>query len=451
MNRREIYFRGLGVALVALALILFISFISYNRGDYPRPNINTVNSIPANLCGTVGAHVAWLFWFFFGIGTLLLVFAIAVIGGFLIVAEPISDPLVRGLGAGLFLLAWCALASCILDPIALPGGAGGIIGHLVGVVLLKPLGIGGYVAALAALVVGALLVADAWVLWLGRKGVEMVTMHGEAPSSAGAAAENPAEATASKLSAEERIAEQKELLRKRLAERKTAPALEPEPAADSGGSFGGQACSDAAVRGADAPHPGKGAAETRPAGRPRASRSVRRTPRAGSRRRPAITACPAWRCSIRRSRPTRACPPRTLRASARCSSARSRSSASSRRSSRWTRPGHHAVRARARRRDQDRQDHRPLRRHRPRAQGAERPRRRADPRQVHRRHRSPQQHPPGRAPPRALRERHLPAQAHDASPCSSARTPAASRSSPTSRRCRTSSSPAPPAPASPSA
>ena len=233
MNRREIYFRGLGVALVALALILFISFISYNRGDYPRPNINTVNSIPANLCGTVGAHVAWLFWFFFGIGTLLLVFAIAVIGGFLIVAEPISDPLVRGLGAGLFLLAWCALASCILDPIALPGGAGGIIGHLVGVVLLKPLGIGGYVAALAALVVGALLVADAWVLWLGRKGVEMVTMHGEAPSSAGAAAENPAEATASKLSAEERIAEQKELLRKRLAERKTAPALEPEPAADS--------------------------------------------------------------------------------------------------------------------------------------------------------------------------------------------------------------------------
>lgn len=234
MDRREIYLRALGVALVALALILLLSFISYNRGDYPMPIVYPANSVPDNLCGTVGAHLAWLFWFLFGIGTILLVFATAVIGGLMIIAQPISDPIVRGLGAGLFLLAWCALASCLLDPIALPGGAGGIIGHFIREALLRPLGLGGYVAALAALALGALLAADAWVLWLGRKGVEMVTMHGEdAPSSGAATAENPAEATASKLSAEERIAEQKELLRKRLAERKTAPELEPAPAADS--------------------------------------------------------------------------------------------------------------------------------------------------------------------------------------------------------------------------
>jgi S-DNA-T family DNA segregation ATPase FtsK/SpoIIIE len=237
MDRREIYFRGLGVALVALAMILLMSFISYNRGDYPRPIVYPVNMTPANICGTVGAHLAWLFWFLFGIGTILLVFATAVIGGLMIIAQPISDPLVRGLGAGLFLLAWCALASRLLDPIAMPGGAGGIIGHFVGVVLLTPLGLGGYVAALAGLVLGALLAADAWVLWLGRKSVEMVTMHGKAApasaSSPGAEAENSTEATASKLSAEERIAEQKELLRKRLAERKPAPATESSTATDS--------------------------------------------------------------------------------------------------------------------------------------------------------------------------------------------------------------------------
>ncbi|MGD1002353.1 MAG: DNA translocase FtsK 4TM domain-containing protein [Candidatus Brocadiia bacterium] len=228
MDRRKIYLRGLGVALVALALILLMSFISYNRSDYPYPVVAPVNTTPENICGTVGAHLAWLFWFFFGMGAILLVFATAVVGGLMIIAQPVTDPVVRGLGAGLFLLAWCGLASRIFDPKAMPGGAGGIIGHFLAEVLLKPLGLGGYVAALAGLVLGALLAADAWVLWLGRKGVEMVTMHGGAAASSGATtAENSAEATASKLSAEERIAEQKESLRKRLAERKTAPALEP--------------------------------------------------------------------------------------------------------------------------------------------------------------------------------------------------------------------------------
>ncbi len=184
MNRREIYFRGLGVALVALALILFMSFISYNRGDYPLPNVNPVNSGLRQTSAAPSARTSHgCSGFSSGSARILLVFAIAVIGGLMIIAQPISDPLVRGLGAGLFLLAWCALASCLLDPIAMPGGAGGIIGHFIREVLLRPLGIGGYVAALAALVLGALLAADAWVLWLGRKGVEMVTMHGEAASS----------------------------------------------------------------------------------------------------------------------------------------------------------------------------------------------------------------------------------------------------------------------------
>ena len=187
MDRREIYLRGLGVALVALALILLISFISYNRGDYPRP-ISTTRPTRSRqplrhrrraprmavLVSLRDRH-------------LLLVFATAVIGGLMIIAQPISDPLVRGLGAGLFLLAWCALASCCSTRSLCPEARAAFIGHFVSAALLRPLGIGGYVAALAALVLGALLAADAWVLWLGRKGVEMVTMHGEAAASSGAA------------------------------------------------------------------------------------------------------------------------------------------------------------------------------------------------------------------------------------------------------------------------
>ena len=237
MDRRGIYLRALGVALIALALILFMSFVSYNRSDYPRPIVYPANGVPQNICGAVGAHVGWLFWFLFGIGSILLCFVTAVIGGLMLIAQPLNDRLVRGLGAGLFLLAWCGLASCVFDPIALPGGGGGIIGHLVRVLLLKPLGFGGYVAGLAALVLGALLAADAWVFWLGRKSVEMMTARGEPVSprtERGAAPpESSADAAASRLSAEERIAEQKESLRKRLAERKAIPEPDPSTSADS--------------------------------------------------------------------------------------------------------------------------------------------------------------------------------------------------------------------------
>ena len=239
MDRRGIYFRGLGVALIALAIILFMSFASYNRSDNPYPAAGPAFAVTQNICGTVGAHVAWLFWFLFGIGTILLVFVAAVMGGLMVIAQPLDDRLMRGIGAGIFLLAWCGLASRILDPIGLPGGAGGILGHFVSTLLLKPLGLGGYVAGLAGLTLGGLLAADAWVLWLGRKSVEMMTLHGEpAPSTP----ENPTEATGSKLSAEERIAEQKESLRKRLAERTPLPeadesaagsAKADSPAADS--------------------------------------------------------------------------------------------------------------------------------------------------------------------------------------------------------------------------
>jgi S-DNA-T family DNA segregation ATPase FtsK/SpoIIIE len=232
MDRREIYRRALGVALVALALILFMSVASYSPGDPPKPDYPPNREV-ANLCGIVGAYLGYALRYLIGTGSYLLCFVLAVVGGLMAIAEPIEDRLGRGLGAGLFLLAWCALLSRIGQTGSIPGGWGGMVGHFLSLWLLKPLKVGGYVVGLAALALGALLAADAWVLWLGRKGVEMVTMRGEeAPSSASSAGtertaaltENSADATASKLSSEERIAEQKESLRKRLAERRPAPA-----------------------------------------------------------------------------------------------------------------------------------------------------------------------------------------------------------------------------------
>ena len=181
--------------------------------------------MPANLCGIVGAYLASASRYLIGTGTYLLCFALAVVGGLMVIAQPVEDKLVRGLGAGLFLLAWCGLLSMLVQTGSIPGGWGGMLGHFLALLLTK-LGIGGYLAGLAALICGALLAADAWVLWLGRKSVEMLTVRGEAASSSvPSPGTDRGDATASKLSPEERIAEQKELLRKRLAEQKPAPEL----------------------------------------------------------------------------------------------------------------------------------------------------------------------------------------------------------------------------------
>ncbi len=222
------------MALIALALILFISVASYSPYDPPNSDA-PVHHVPTNLCGIVGAYLGYAFRYLIGTGSFLLSFALMVVGGLMVIAQPVEDKLVRGLGAGLFLLAWCGLLSMLIETGSIPGGWGGMLGLLIAM-LLRKLGVGGYLVGLAALICGALLAADAWVLWLGRKSVEMVTMHGDPSTPAGAASpgtgrsaatpESSADAAASRLSAEERIAEQKELLRKRLAERKAEP--EPE-------------------------------------------------------------------------------------------------------------------------------------------------------------------------------------------------------------------------------
>jgi S-DNA-T family DNA segregation ATPase FtsK/SpoIIIE len=251
MDRREAYLRGLGVVLIALALILLISVASYSTHDAPQKDY-PFNQAPSNLCGIVGAYLGYVFRLLIGTGSYFVSFALAVVGGLMIIAQPVEDKLVRGLGAGLVLLAWCGLLSMIagIGGIrgGMPGGWGGMLGYFLAL-LLRKLGIGGYLIGLAALICGALLAAEAWVLWLGRKSVQMVTRTGEPESpltdtpDLSAVASAKADATASKLSAEERIAEQKELLRKRLAERKAAPdpdlsaaasaKAEPPPAADS--------------------------------------------------------------------------------------------------------------------------------------------------------------------------------------------------------------------------
>ena len=232
MERREVYHRGLGLVLFAAGLILFMSVASYNPHDPPGSDYPVYYYHPANICGTVGAHMAWLFRLLFGTGSYLIALMLAVIGSFMVILYQITDRWMRLAGVVLFLLSWCAGMALLFTTGGSPYGHGGMIGWALGPGMLLSLGTGGYVVVLLGLVLGALLTADAFVLWLGRKGVEVLTMRGdeEAPAAREKTPKPPAPEPATEPVSKDsvdKMAEQKELLRKRIEERAKAKAEAP--------------------------------------------------------------------------------------------------------------------------------------------------------------------------------------------------------------------------------
>jgi S-DNA-T family DNA segregation ATPase FtsK/SpoIIIE len=222
--RREMYIRAGGLVLMAVALILFMSVASLNPHDPPNGDVPEMDP-PANICGIVGACVGYLVYLFFGWGSYLVIFTMAGIGAYMLLLRPVSDRLVRSAGGVVFLVSFCGLCALLFTIGHGPGGAGGMLGFLIADGLLRPVGTGGYVIALVGLLVGAFLAADAWVMWIGRKGVDAIKRRVVVPEGEPAPEETPEPAAeAGSEGGRLSIAEQKELLRKRIEERKAEEA-----------------------------------------------------------------------------------------------------------------------------------------------------------------------------------------------------------------------------------
>ena len=233
MDRREVYVRGAGLALLALALILLMSLASFNPNDPPgadHPRLDPAS----NICGIVGAYLAYTVRLFLGTGGYLIAGLMGVIGAFMLIHRDIDDRLMRGIGVAVLILSWCAGIGMLFPNGGWPGGHGGWIGRAIGPGFLSSIGTGGYVIVVLGLTLGALLAADAWVLWVGRKSVQAFTMVG-LPKRGGATVApvdlpTPASAERTRVEPEERMAEQKELLRQRIAEQRASQTkTPPEP------------------------------------------------------------------------------------------------------------------------------------------------------------------------------------------------------------------------------
>ena len=228
MERRTMYRSAFGLMLIAAALFLLLSVASHDPHDPPRRFADApVNAQPTNLCGVVGAHVAFATKLLFGVVSYVLALGLGVFGALLLAGTAVEDPFVRVLGGVIILLSSCAGAHLVLDTGGMPGGTGGVIGLLFNKYLLEPIGTGAYVLVGLGMAVGALLAADVWVLWMGRKGVELLTVHGEARTVG--PRDEPKRRI--KTTPEDRLAEQKALLKKRVEERLAKSGTRPPPEA----------------------------------------------------------------------------------------------------------------------------------------------------------------------------------------------------------------------------
>ena len=219
--RREMYIRVGGIVLMAAAIILFMSVASLNSHDAPSSDVPEMDP-PANICGIVGAYVGYLVHLLLGWGSYLVIFAMAGIGACMVILHPVTDRVVRGIGGAVFLISFCGLCALLFTTGHGPGGAGGMMGFLIADGLLKPVGTGGYIIALVGLLVGAFFAADAWVMWIGRTSVDAIKRRVSPEPEPVHEGELPPEAASEngRLS----VAEQKELLRKRIEERKAEEA-----------------------------------------------------------------------------------------------------------------------------------------------------------------------------------------------------------------------------------
>ena len=239
MERKQVYRVVAGLALLVLAIILLLSVLSYNPADRPDPVESPVNESPANWCGIVGAYLAYGTRLIFGTGSYLLAVILGIIGVILVTGKPPTNPIVRAVGASVLLIFWCASAALVVRQGGKVGGPGGVLGHLLYVGVLTPLGtFGSYLIAFLGVAAGALLAAHEVLVWLGKKLLHvLVALHhrlrSKRPSTGST---KPAAAVVAKPTPPpDPLAEQKEMLRKRLEEQKAEAQRKRRVGPDSPG------------------------------------------------------------------------------------------------------------------------------------------------------------------------------------------------------------------------
>lgn len=153
----------LALALLATAVFLGLSLVSYDPADAPGRIVFPANAQPMNLCGMAGAHLAHYLIMAIGAGAYFLFACLIVIDVRLFTRDVYPDPITRTCGAVLIGTAVCISAHWYL-PFSLSGsmtGNGGYVGAWGAILLDQHFSrVGSLVLLVTATVAGMLLTGE---------------------------------------------------------------------------------------------------------------------------------------------------------------------------------------------------------------------------------------------------------------------------------------------------
>ncbi len=183
------------LVLGALWIFVCVSLVSFDAGDAPTHVVWPVNADTQNWAGPMGAYTAYGLMRVFGIGIVIPMLFTGVMLSLRLLRRPMTQPLVRGLGALVLTAAMCVLLTVLLpNGGVMPGLIGGTIGVVGASMLLPSFALtGSLVWIVLATMIGLIVCCDRY-LWLAMVAIwnvlhdRVMPMLGLAGSKAGAVA-----------------------------------------------------------------------------------------------------------------------------------------------------------------------------------------------------------------------------------------------------------------------
>jgi S-DNA-T family DNA segregation ATPase FtsK/SpoIIIE len=160
---------ALWVFALAAAVMLFFSCASFNIGDFPSSYVWPNNHPAANWCGPAGAFCAYYLMYYIGPGVFVPLVAFGIFIIWKLSNKETSQIVLRLIG---LILVTTAISSIIYmiwpsNANSPPTGSGGILGSGTILFLKEKFSLlGSVIIVISALVVGAILLADAFVVYL---------------------------------------------------------------------------------------------------------------------------------------------------------------------------------------------------------------------------------------------------------------------------------------------
>ncbi|MDX1565689.1 MAG: DNA translocase FtsK 4TM domain-containing protein, partial [Phycisphaeraceae bacterium] len=159
--------RGIFWMLAAGAWVfVFASLLSFDPADPPSHAVAPLNPSPSNLCGLIGAYVAFKAYAMLGPGIWVLMIGIAAALSFAALGRKVDQPVLRTIGLVMMALAVSAFVRLILPEAGpMPEGSGGMATIWIVQKLNTPLShLGTMLVFLVILAIGLLLCADELVM-----------------------------------------------------------------------------------------------------------------------------------------------------------------------------------------------------------------------------------------------------------------------------------------------